>query len=324
MKLICTILAAAVVAGAAIPVNAQVMNNIVNGIEVVVHDSVVTTQDVLEYSEKAEYELRRDYRSQPSVLQQKMYEARRDSEEHLLERQLILHDFKVASLSIPEKYIQDEVNSQIRSHGDRMVLIKTLEAQGMTFDKFRMRLREQLIERLMRRQNASPEKIVISPHKIETYYQEHREAFKLEDRVKLRMIVLNKSGGGGDGEQPRKIAEEVLAKVNSGGNFSELAKQYSQGTQRSEGGLFGWGDRSALRKDLADAAFALKPGEHSGIIDASDAYYVMMVEDAQPAHFTPLAEVREQIEKDLTDSERSRLERQWIEKLKKKTFWRYF
>ena len=88
--------------------------------------------------------------------------------------------------------------------------------------------------------------------------------------------------------------------------------------------MFGWGDRSALRKDLADAAFALKPGEHSGIIDASDAFYVMMVEDAQAAHYTPLAEVRGQIEKELTDSERSRLERQWIEKLKKKTFWRYF
>jgi peptidyl-prolyl cis-trans isomerase SurA len=323
MKLICTFLAAAVVAGAAIPVYAQV-NNIVNGIEAVVHDSVVTTQDVLEYSEKAEFELRRDYRSQPSMLQQKMFEARRDSEEHLLERQLILHEFKVASLSIPEKYIQDEVNSQVRSHGDRMVLIKTLEAQGMTFDKFRLRLREQLIERLMRRQNASPEKIIISPHKIETYYQDHREAFKLEDRVKLRMIVLNKANSGGDAAQARKTAEEVLAKVNAGGNFSELAKQYSQGTQRSEGGLFGWGDRSALRKDLADAAFALKPGEHTGIIDASDAFYVMMVEDAQAAHYTPLAEVREQIEKDLTDSERSRLERQWIEKLKKKTFWRYF
>ena len=228
MKLICTFLAAAVVAGTAIPVYAQV-NDIVNGIEAVVHDSVVTTQDVLEYSEKAEFELRRDYRSQPSVLQQKMFEARRDSEEQLLERQLILHEFKVASLSIPEKYIQDEVNSQVRSHGDRMVFIKTLEQQGMTFDKYRLLTRERLIERLMRQQHASPEKIIISPHKIETYYQDHREAFKLEDRVKLRMIVLNKANSGGDAAQARKTAEEVLAKVNAGGNFSELAKQVLPG-----------------------------------------------------------------------------------------------
>jgi len=320
MKLICTILAAAVVAVLPLPAKAEV----INGIQAVVHDSVITAQDVLEYSEKAEKELIRDFRSQPAVLEQKMGEARRDSTEHLLERQLILHEFKVASLSIPEKYIEDAVQSEVRSHGDRMVLIKTLEAQGMTFDKYRLRLREQLIERLMRRQNASPEKIIISPHKIENFYQDHRETFKLEDRVKLRMIVLNKPAGGGDASEARKTAEEVLAKVNAGGNFAELAKQYSQGTQRSEGGLFGWGDRSALRKDLAEAAFALKPGQHSGIIEAPDAFYVMLVEELQLAHYTPLVEVREQIEKDLQDSERSRLERQWIEKLKKKTFWRYF
>jgi len=320
MKLICTILAAAVVAVLPLPAKAEV----INGIQAVVHDSVITAQDVLEYSEKAEKELIRDFRSQPAVLEQKMGEARRDSTEHLLERQLILHEFKVASLSIPEKYIEDAVQSEVRSHGDRMVLIKTLEAQGMTFDKYRLRLREQLIERLMRRQNASPEKIIISPHKIENFYQDHRETFKLEDRVKLRMIVLNKPAGGGDASEARKTAEEVLAKVNAGGNFADLAKQYSQGTQRSEGGLFGWGDRSALRKDLAEAAFALKPGQHSGIIEAPDAFYVMLVEELQLAHYTPLVEVREQIEKDLQDSERSRLERQWIEKLKKKTFWRYF
>jgi parvulin-like peptidyl-prolyl isomerase len=241
-----------------------------------------------------------------------------------LERQLILHEFKVASLSIPEKYIEDDVQRRIRAYGDRMTLIKTLEAEGTTFDKFRLRLREQIIEGLMRRHIVSPENIIISPHKIEVYYEEHRESFKLEDRVKLRLIVVNKPVGGGDASEAHKTAEEVLGKLNTGGNFAELAKQYSQGTQRSEGGLFGWGDRTALRKDLAEPAFSLKPGQHSGIIDASDAYYLLLVEDSQPAHYTPLAEVHDQIEKDLMDSERSRLERQWIEKLKKKTFWRYF
>ena len=320
MKLISNLLAAAMVVGTATAIRAEV----INGIQVVVHDSVITAQDVIEYSEKAEKELTRDYRRQPQVLEQKIVEARRDSTEHLLERQMILHEFKVANLSIPEKYIDDEVQRRVRAFGERMVLIKTLEAEGTTFDKYRLRLREQIIEGLMRRHMVSSEKIIVSPHKIEAYYQDHHEGYKLEDRVKLRMIVVNKPAGGADASDARKTAEEALAKVNSGGNFAELAKLYSQGAQRSEGGLFGWGDRAALRKDLAEQAFALKPGQHSGIIDASDAYYILLVEELQLAHYTPLTEVHEQIEKDLMDSERSRLELQWIEKLKKKTFWRYF
>jgi hypothetical protein len=50
----------------------------------------------------------------------------------------------------------------------------------------------------------------------------------------------------------------------------------------------------------------------------------MMVEDKRPAHLKPLGEVREQIEKDLILEERNRLEKQWIEKLKKKTYIGYF
>ena len=176
----------------------------------------------------------------------------------------------------------------------------------------------------MRRQKVSPEKIIVSPHKIETYYQEHLQSFKLEDRVKVRMIVLNKPSGGADASEVRKKAEEVLAKLNAGGNFPELARQYSDGAQRNEGGLFGWADRAALRKDLIDQAFSLKAGQHSGIVDATDAFYILQADEVQPAHYTALADVHDQIEKDLLDSERSRQEKQWIEKLKKKTFWRYF
>jgi len=322
MKLICTILAAAAVVGAATAVKAE--DRPLNAIQVVVHDSVITQQEIEDHLKRAREELMRDYARQPKVLDQKLDEAGRDIVERLLERQLILHEFKVASLSIPEKYIDDEVQRRVRAFGERMVLIKTLEAEGTTFDKYRLRLREQIIEGLMRRHTISPEKIIISPHRIETYYQEHLESFKLGDRVKLRMIALNKPTDGGDPSEARKRAEEALAKLTGGGNFSEVARQYSQGAQRSEGGLFGWADRTALRKDLADRAFALKPGERSQIIDASDAYYIMLVEDVQLAHYTPLTEVHDQIERDLTDSERSRLERQWIDKLKKKTFWRYF
>ena len=50
----------------------------------------------------------------------------------------------------------------------------------------------------------------------------------------------------------------------------------------------------------------------------------MLVEDKRPDHVKPLTDVREQIEKDLLAQERTRLEKQWIDKLKKKTFVRSF
>jgi len=69
-------------------------------------------------------------------------------------------------------------------------LTKTLQAEGITYEKFRNQVRDNFIEQALRGKNVSAE-IMISPHKIERYYQSHQDQFKLEDQIKLRMIVLN-------------------------------------------------------------------------------------------------------------------------------------
>ena len=53
-------------------------------------------------------------------------------------------------------------------------------------------------------------------------------------------------------------------------------------------------------------------------------FYIMLVEDKRPNRFKTLTEVRAQIEKDMLAQERTRLEKQWVDKLKKKTFWKFF
>jgi hypothetical protein len=50
----------------------------------------------------------------------------------------------------------------------------------------------------------------------------------------------------------------------------------------------------------------------------------MLVEDRKPGHYKSLGEVRDEIETNLRLDEESRLERQWIAKLKKKTFVKYY
>jgi parvulin-like peptidyl-prolyl isomerase len=103
-----------------------------------------------------------------------------------------------------------------------------------------------------------------------------------------------------------------------------MASVYSEGSQKSQGGDWGWVERSVLRKDLADAAFALKPGQVSDVINTPESVYLMLVEQTKPAHARPLDEVRDDIEKTLRTQEQARLEKEWIDGLKKKTFIRYF
>src|SRR5258705_7073515 len=271
MRPFCKILATAAVVGCALELQAE----LANGIKAIVHDSIITVEDVAAMSEPAAKALWRQYRDQPDVFQKKLAQAQTDNLEALLARQLILHDFKTAGYNMPESVIEEMVQERIHGrYGDRMTLTKTLQAEGITNEKFRQQIRDQFIIEVLRQKNISSE-IIISPHKVETYYLAHRDDFKVEDEVKLRMIVLNKTTET-DAPQAARLAEEISGKLKDGAAFAEMATVYSQGSQRKDGGDWGWVERSVLRKELADVAFSLKPGERSGVIELPDACYLML------------------------------------------------
>ena len=309
----------AAVLGLNLPLRAE----LVDAIKAVVSSEVVTYAEVEEFIAPAGQALSREYAGEADLFQQKLGAARNDGLEQLIERRLILHNFETEFHRLPDSVVDEMVQDHIREHfGDRITLMKTLQAEGRTFEKFRQEVRDQYIVSALRAKNMSPGKIIISPYKVETYYLNHQDDFKVEDQIKLRMIVLNKASG--DDTNTPSLAGEILAKIKEGATFQEMATVYSQDSQRSQGGDRGWVERSVLRKELADTAFALKPGQVSGVIETPEACYLMLVEQTRPAHVKPLNEVRDEIEVTLRTQAQKQLQQQWITQLKKKTFIRLF
>jgi peptidyl-prolyl cis-trans isomerase SurA len=302
---------------------------LVDGVKAVVSSSIVTLAEVDDFVIPAAQALRREYAGNQTMFQQKLGDAVNDGLEQLIERQLILRDFDVEGYRLPDTVVDEMVQERIRDKfGDRITLMKTLQAQGMTYEKFRKEVRDQYIVSALRAKNMSPDKNIISPYKVETYYLAHEDDFKVEDEVKLRMIVLNKTSA--DDTNVLGLAGEILSKIKEGATFSEMASIYSQGSQRNQGGDWGWYERTKLRKELAEAALPLKPGQVSDVIEMPGtgenpgAYYIMLVEDRHPAHVKPLKDVRDEIEVTLRTQLQKQMEQQWIAQLKKKTFIRLF
>ena len=306
-------------------------SKLVDFIKVVVHDTIVTSQQVENETLPFLEDLRRQYRNDPEGFRKKISELLNENTEQLVENQLILHEFdtggynKAALENAIDQLVQDKIREDFK---DRATMAKSLQAEGLTFEKYRTRIRDGVIIWQMRRQNVS-DAIVISPHKIEVYYVQHTNEFKAQEQVKLRMIVLTNAPDG-DAGQARQLATNILDRIDKGATFAEMASIYSQGSQRGQGGDWGWVEKynsdgaPVLRKELFDVAFALKPGEKSGIIETPQACYIMFVEDKRPEHIKPLNDVRDDIEKKLSSDESNRLLKQWIERLKRKTFVRTF
>ena len=300
---------------------------LVNAINVVVNESVITVDQVERTILPLLQTAANLYAGQREAFELEAEKIRTNAVEALVEHKLILAEFKTAGYALPESFIDDEVKDQIRKNfsGNRVTLIKTLQENGKTYESFRQEQRERIIVDYLRRQQPFfSQKILISPKQVEAYYREHQDGFKLTEQVKLRVIVIDQPADGAPGAG-RKIAEEVLKKLNEGVSFKEMATIYSSGPYRSEGGDRGWVDRSVnLHPELLKTAFALKAGQHSDIIEIGDACYLLFAEDKHAARVKTLEEARLEIEDALKRSEQDRLHKKWIERLRSKSFVRYY
>ena len=99
---------------------------------------------------------------------------------------------------------------------------------------------------------------------------------------------------------------------------------YSQDSTAELGGDWGWIDRKTLTSELNQVAFSLSPGELSDVIKVGDAFYIMRVEAKKAAVTKPLAEMRDEISAKLYEEEKLRLQKQWIDGLRRKAYVKIF
>ena len=138
-----------------------------------------------------------------------------------------------------------------------------------------------------------------------SYYDQHREEYRVPEQVNVRQIVVKKPLPGTDGKVDQKAldaarakAEDVLGQVKAGGNFADLAKKYSEDTSTSKnGGSLSW-VRPDVFPDAAvkNAVSSIAKGQNSDVISAGYAFVIIHVDDKQEAHVKTLDEVKAQIE----------------------------
>ncbi len=344
-------------------------------IAAIVNDNVITFMDVREAGRNSMIALEQIYFRQPDLLEQKQRGVMNEALEALVAKALIVDEFKSTIGAVPENMLDNQVSAEIRREFvDRENFRRSLRQKGISIEKYRKMVHDNMVMQFMLQRNVKSA-IIISPQKIEGYYTNHLNDYKMDNQIKLRTIVL-KEGSAPTIEGIKKLALELASKLDSGASFAELAAVYSEGTQKKQGGDWGWVDRKDLRKGLADVAFELNAGQRSGLIgltygqgdkysisrfdkqgrlvkvlnysekqgqkdqllDEKDftadptagaalpepqEFYLMLVEDKHTARTKSLAEVKEDIEKNLAIEERQRLQKQWIERLKAKAFVRY-
>ncbi len=128
------------------------------------------------------------------------------------------------------------------------------------------------------------------------YYQGHIDQYKLEDRAHVAHILF-KTVGLTDAEaaEVKKKADDVLSKAKHGGNFADLAKQYSEDTTKDKGGDLGWIVRGQTVPEFEAAAFSLPKGSISDLVKTQYGFHIIQVIDRETARTQTLDEVKASI-----------------------------
>jgi len=157
--------------------------------------------------------------------------------------------------------------------------------------------------------DAFRSKIVLSDEEVREYYDDNLETFKTPKTVEARHILL-KVNRDADPETVKKTKDRalnILKLAKEGKDFAELAKQYSEGPTRNNGGYLGKFKRDAMVKPFSDMAFSLKAGEISEPVRTRFGWHLIKVEKVNEASVTSFDDAKKDIRKKLTDDMAKRL-----------------
>lgn len=293
---------------------------VLDGIAAVVNKEVITFSQVREVVAPRERALRNQYRG--PELEAKVKELRLAALQDLIDRQVILDEFRSKEFKLPPYVVEEHIKTLIREEfgGDRGAFIRTLQAQGYTLSRFKDMQRDNIVVQAMRSQNTKSD-LAVPPTAVKAYYDKHKKEFAANEQIKLRMIVLPKDGGeGNSADSQKELITEIRRKVKDGADFAKLAQLYSQDSSAEVGGDWGWIDRKTLNPELTDKAFAIPTGEIGEIFEMAGNYYLLKIDARKEPTYTPFDQVKAQIEGKLLQEERQKSQEKWLKQLRDKAY----
>jgi len=174
------------------------------------------------------------------------------------------------------------------------------------------------IERLI--ETEIVEKIVVSEEESQSFYQGHPELFKAAEQVRASHILIKIDSKADETTraEARKKIEMVQQQVQKGQDFARLAKDFSDCPSNAQGGDLGYFSRGKMVKPFEDAAFALKIGEVSTIVETQFGYHLIKVTDRKPEGTVPFEEVKEKLTAYLTRQRVREEVKVYVDDLRKK------
>lgn len=220
----------------------------------------------------------------------------------LIDEKLQLKKAAELGITVTDEEVNTEVENAKKYFDTEEKFNEFLKGQGMDLEYFKQSMKKELtINKLTEKLT---EKVAVTDEEVKAYYDTHQNEFM---SVKASHILL----------ETKEDAEKMLTRVKAGENFAELAKANSKDPSAKENsGNLDYFRHGDMVEPFEKAAFALKPGEISEIVQTDFGFHIIKVEDSKLDKFE---EVKEQLKGSILNDKKSSEYGKLLEEMRKNT-----
>jgi len=217
--------------------------------------------------------------------------------ENLIARELLYQESQTKGIKVDQKEIEAQVTALKGRFPSEVEFKNALSTMNLTEADLRFQFERDLaIRKLLDDQIG--DKVAVSEKESKAYYDNNLESFKKPEQVRASHILIKVDPGAEEAKkaEARTKIESVQAKLKKGEDFGALAKEYSEGPSGPKGGDLGFFGRGQMVKPFEEAAFSMKPGQGSGMVETRFGYHLIMVAERTPESTLSYEEVKDRLE----------------------------
>ncbi|MBW8015600.1 MAG: hypothetical protein FVQ82_05380 [Planctomycetes bacterium] len=208
-------------------------------------------------------------------------------------------------------------------------LIASAAPRGFTEEKIREQIKMNVSFNKLMEIEAGDGAITVTDQEAKKYYDDNIARYSSPDSVKTSHILAGGRGFDSFDEEIKADAklkiEKVKKKLDAGGNFEELAKEFSDCPSKDKGGDLGVyitidgkivGQRGGMDGIFSKAAHKLKVGELTDIVKTPFGYHIIKTTDRKKAEVKSFQEVKDTIVQQQGQTKKNKFASGYIKKLK--------
>ena len=198
----------------------------------------------------------------------------------LIDQELLWQEAGRKGLVVSDAEVAKVLKTMGDSEPSREDYLGKLKTAGFSEEDFSQDLKRRLsVIRLIKEDIAKD--IKVSDEEIHTFYIDNPAQFKRPEEIHVRHVLVKVDAKGNErAEQAAMVKiESVLAEAKAGTDFAELARKHSEGPSAPTGGDLGFISKGQTVPPFELAAFSLKPGAISAVVQTSYGLHIIKVEE---------------------------------------------